>query len=289
MYIKPIIIAFVVSISAENAAASGEELLSRGEYILRIGGCVHCHTADGGEQLAGGRPLETPFGTFYTPNITPHDTAGIGAWSESQFRDALHSGVAPDGESYYPAFPYTSYTRIVTEDVRALWAYLKSLPASSQPNREHELPWYLQFRIAAQIWQYLFFTAGEYRERPQQSVSWNRGAYIAEALAHCGECHTPRSIFGATQADLAYAGTAHGPDDEQVPNITPHPKTGIGDWTRDELRQFLEFGELPDGEYAAGAMEPVSEELTRLTAADREALVDYLQALTPVDNAVGGD
>jgi mono/diheme cytochrome c family protein len=286
---KRIIIAVGLSVSIASAATPDEELASRGEYILRISGCVHCHTADGGDPLAGGRPLATPFGTFYTPNISSHATAGIGAWSESQFREALHSGITPDGESYYPAFPYTSYTRIAAQDVRALWLYLKSLPASSQPNREHELVWFLRYRIAALVWQYLFFTAGEFREHPRQTASWNRGAYIAQALAHCAECHTPRNLFGATQADPAYAGTEQGPDDEQVPNITPHPETGIGDWTREELREFLEFGELPDGEYASGAMEPVSEGLAHLRSVDREALVDYLRALPPVDNAVDGD
>ncbi len=289
MCVQLITVAFSISISIATAAVADDELLSRGEYILRIGGCVHCHTAEDGEELAGGRPLATPFGTFYTPNISPHPTAGIGSWSESEFQRALHLGVAPDGSSYYPSFPYTSYTRIGSEDARALWAYLRSVPASSQGNRQHELPWYMRYRMVATIWQYLFFSVGEYRERPQQTVSWNRGAYIAQALAHCGECHTPRNIFGATQADLAFAGNEFGPDDEKVPNITPHPKTGIGDWTREDLRNLLKFGELPDGEYVAGSMEPVVEGLAHLTPDDREALIDYLQSLPPVNNVVDDD
>ena len=264
--------------------------LSRGEYVLRISGCVHCHTADNGDELAGGRALATPFGTFYTPNITSHDTAGIGAWSERDFARALHDGVAPDGSSYYPAFPYTSYTRMRSDDVRAVRAYLMSLPASPQRNRGHELPWYMRWQFAASVWKWLFFTAGEFQEHPERTASWNRGAYLAEALGHCGECHTPRNALGlgAPRADLAYAGNENGPDNEKVPNITPHAKTGLGDWTRNDLRQFLQFGERPDGEYAAGSMEPVIEALMTLTDDDREALIDYLRALRPIDNTVTG-
>lgn len=264
-----------------------ETLLARGEYVLQISGCSHCHTAESGEQLAGGRALTTPFGTFYTPNITSHKTAGIGAWSVGEFQRALHQGVAPDGSDYYPAFPYTSYTRILAEDARALHAYILSLPASRKPNRVHELTWFLRWRLAARVWKWLFFSAGEFQERPGQSAQWNRGAYIAEAMGHCSECHTPRNLLGALRAELAYAGNARGPEDELVPNITPHAGTGIGDWSRTELQQFLEFGELPDGEYTAGSMDPVIEGLQHLTPDDRDALTDYLRALPPVENRIG--
>ena len=130
--------------------------------------------------------------------------------------------------------------------------------------------------------------AGEFREQLSQSAQWNRGAYIAEAMAHCSECHTARNLFGARQTNLAYAGNPQGPDDELVPNITPHQGTGIGDWDRDDLKLFLQFGELPDGEYTAGSMEPVIEGIRHLTPEDRNALTDYLRALPPIDNRVGG-
>jgi mono/diheme cytochrome c family protein len=273
-----------LSVFAQTQAA--DTLLARGEYVLRISGCVHCHTAEDGEQLAGGRALETPFGTFYTPNITSHKTAGIGDWSVDQFHRALHQGVAPDGSDYYPAFPYTSYTRMSAMDARALFTYLLSLPASELANREHELAWFLRWRFAARMWKWLFFSTGEFQQRPAQSAQWNRGAYIAEAMGHCGECHTPRNIFGALNTDLAYAGTAQGPEDELVPNITPHKTTGIGGWSRDELYQFFEFGELPDGEYAAGSMDPVIEGLRHLSPEDRDALTDYFRALPPIENRV---
>jgi len=279
-----LIAATPLSVFAQTQAA--DTLLARGEYVLRISGCVHCHTAEDGEQLAGGRALETPFGTFYTPNITSHKTAGIGDWSVDQFYRALHQGVAPDGSDYYPAFPYTSYTRMSTMDAQALYTYLQSLPASELVNREHELAWFLRWRFTARMWKWLFFSTGEFQQHPAQSTQWNRGAYIAEAMGHCGECHTARNIFGALNTDLAYAGTAQGPEDELVPNITPHKATGIGGWNRDELYQFFEFGELPDGEYAAGSMDPVIEGLRHLTPEDRGALTDFIRALPPIENRI---
>ncbi len=280
-----IIAASPLSVTAQTQ--TDDALLARGEYVLRISGCSHCHTAENGEHLAGGRALETPFGTFYTPNITSHKSAGIGAWNSDEFERALHQGVAPDDSDYYPAFPYTSYTRLSAGDVRALRAYILSLPASGQANRDHELAWYLRWRLAAWAWKWLFFNAGEFQVSPEQSAQWNRGAYIAEAMGHCGEYHTPRNPFGALIADMAYAGNAEGPDDELVPNITPHEGTGLGDWGRDDLELFLKFGEYPDGEYAAGLMDPVIVGLQNLTADDRNALIDYLRALPPIENRIG--
>ena len=280
-----LIAASTLSVSAQTQV--DDTLLARGEYVFKISGCSHCHTAENGEPLAGGRALVTPFGTFYSPNITSHKTAGIGAWSTDDFQNALHQGLSPNGSDYYPAFPYTSYTRMLAEDAGALHAYILSQPASEQANRDQELVWFLRWRVAAKIWKWLFFSTGEFQQRRDQSALWNRGAYIAEAMGHCGECHTPRDSFGAVRADVAYAGNAQGPEDELVPNITPHEGTGIGDWSRSELQQFLKFGELPDGEYTAGSMDQVIEGLRHLTPDDRDALTDYLRALPPIENRIG--
>ena len=266
-------------------SAGDDDLLARGQYVLQISGCIHCHTAEDGAQLAGGRPLETPFGTFYSPNISSHKTAGIGAWSAEDLRRALHQGVSPSGDDYYPSFPYTAYTRLGRDDVEALHAYLLSLPASARPNREHDLAWFLVSRIAATVWKWLFFDKGEFRPIEARGAEWNRGAYIADAMGHCEECHTPRNLFGALQTDRAYAGNAEGPEGELVPNITSHD-TGIGDWDRDGLENFLKFGERPDGEYTAGTMEAVIEGIRHLTKPDRDALIAYLRALPPIDNRV---
>jgi mono/diheme cytochrome c family protein len=275
---------FPYAVSAQTPADSA--LLSRGEYVLRISGCSHCHTAENGVALAGGRALVTPFGTFYTPNISSHETAGIGAWTVDDLQQALRHGVSPDDTDYYPAFPYTSYTRMHNDDLRAMHAYILSLPASEQSNRPHQLAWFLQWRFAAQVWKWLFFEPGEFQQQADKSAQWNRGAYLAEAMGHCGECHTPRDLFGALQKDMAYAGNAQGPEDELVPNITSHKDTGIGDWSRAELQEFLKFGELPDGEYAAGSMDPVIEGLRHLTPEDLDALTDYLRTLPAIENRI---
>lgn len=278
--LRIIFLLFAASPFCVIAQSVDDSLLKRGEYLLQISGCSHCHTEEGGDPLAGGRALVTPFGTFYTPNITAHKTAGIGTWTKDEFRRALHEGIAPDGSDYYPAFPYTSYTRISAEDVDALYAYIQSLPASDMVNRDHELSWFVRWRISAWAWKWLFFTPNE------KSVQLNRGAYIAEALGHCGECHTPRNLFGALRIDRQYAGNAQGPEDEKVPNITPDKATGIGNWSHSELKEFLKFGELPDGEYAAGSMDPVISSLQSLTEMDLGALITYLRELTPIENRV---
>jgi mono/diheme cytochrome c family protein len=265
---------------------SDDELLSRGEYVFKVSGCEHCHTSEDGDELAGGHALETPFGTFYTPNITPHKTAGIGGWTAKEFQQSLHLGIAPDGSHYFPAFPYTSYTRINEQDALAMFKYIQSLPPSDQANRSHDLPWFLQWRLAAGAWKWLFFEPGDFEQQTSKSPQWNRGAYLVEAMGHCAECHTPRNIFGGLNTDMQYAGNPKGPDDELVPNITSDRKTGIGDWSHGALESFLKYGELPNGEYTAGSMEPVVLSLQNLTADDLQALITYLRALPTIENNV---
>lgn len=280
------ILLFAVSPFNAIAQSTNDTLLARGEYVMKISGCSHCHTAEDGEPLSGGRALETPFGTFFTPNITAHKIAGIGAWSADDFQRALHHGVAPDGSDYYPAFPYTTYTRMSAEDAKALYAYILSLPASERINSDHDLAWFLHWRLAAWFWKWLFFSAGEFLQNSEKSAQWNRGAYIAEALGHCGECHTPRNIFGALREDMTYAGNPQGPEDEKVPNITPDKATGIGNWSHTEFVEFLKYGELPDGEYAVGSMDPVILGLQSLSEKDRDALIVYLRELAPIENSI---
>ncbi|MGD2112045.1 MAG: cytochrome c, partial [Gammaproteobacteria bacterium] len=180
-------------------AATDAGLVERGRYLFGIAGCTSCHTHD--QPLAGGRPLATPFGTFYPPNITPDPRQGIGTWSERDFRRALGQGISPGGEDYYPAFPYTSYTLITPEDQQAMYAYLMSLPAIPRANRPHDLPWYLFSRRLVRDWKVGRFTPGPWVDDPARSAEWNRGAYLANALGHCGECHTPRDLLGGLQQD----------------------------------------------------------------------------------------
>jgi mono/diheme cytochrome c family protein len=279
----------VASCQAPGGAVD-DASVKQGEYVLRVAGCAGCHTDTEGEGafLAGGRPLETPFGTFYSSNITPDPETGIGAWSLADFACALRQGLAPDGAHYYPVFPYTAYTGMSDEDVRALYAYLRTLEPVRQADRPAELPWYLRWRLVNWAWKRLHFQARRWAPDPARPADGNRGQYLAEALGHCGECHTRRTPLGALEREWHLAGTPEGPEGEAVPNITPHRATGIGTWSRDDLDYFLETGMTPEGDYTGGAMAEVLDHgLAELTREDRAALVSYLRQLPPIEHQVG--
>ncbi len=262
---------------------------SRGELVFYAAGCAACHTDvdNHGPPLAGGRALETPFGTFYSPNITPDPVHGIGAWSDEDFVRALRDGVAPDGRQYHPVFPYTSYTRMRREDMLALKRYLFSRQPVARPNRPHALPWYLSFRPLLRVWKWLYFEPGEYQASVDKSPRWNRGAYLVQALGHCAECHSPRNRLGAIDARLRFAGTRDGPEGETVPNITPDKQTGIGGWPRGDLAYFLQTGATPDGDYTGGAMaEVIDAGLSHLPVTELQAIADYLRSLEPIHHVV---
>lgn len=279
----------VVLALAWGCAPGADPRVERGRYLVDVAGCVGCHTDLEGEgpPLAGGRRLETRFGVFFGPNITPHAEHGIGGWSDREFLRALTEGIAPEGHYYYPVFPYTSYTRMRREDALAIKAYLFSLPAVERPNRPHEPALAARWRPALALWRWLSFEPGTFEPDPRFSPQWNRGAYLA-ALGHCVECHTPRNLLGGLDRRRLYAGTADGPEGETVPNITAHPEAGIGGWDRDELVDLLRYGELPDGDYVGGSMaEVVDASSSRLTDADLEALIVYLLSLPPVGHRPG--
>ncbi|HEX4549624.1 cytochrome c, partial [Pseudomonas sp.] len=216
-------------------ALAEEDAVARGEYLVRAGGCFSCHTAPGGEALAGGRALATPFGTFYSPNITPDPETGIGRWTDAQFLRALREGVRPDGANYFPVFPYTSFTGITDKDALAIKAYLFSRPPVRQGNRPHDVAFPFSWRLLQSGWKWLFFTPGPFQPAPERSAAYNRGAYLVTALAHCGECHTPRNFLGAVRTGERLSGTPDGPDGQLVPNIRPDPGTGIGKWEKDDV------------------------------------------------------
>ena len=266
-----------------SVALASEDLLEHGRYVFYAAGCVSCHTSD--QLMAGGRPVVTPFGTFYPPNITPHREYGIGAWTEEDIVRALREGLNPQGEHYYPAFPYPSYTRITRQDMRALYAYLMTLPASSRKIRPHDLLWPYSSRPMVAYWKVGGFTPGEFSANPEKSPQWNRGAYLADALGHCSECHTTRDYLGTPRHDRYLAGTCTGPDGRRVPNITPDRETGIGHWTCEELMTFLKTGRRPDGSYTDSLMaEVLGTSCMRLTGDDLHSLVIYLQSLPPIHN-----
>jgi mono/diheme cytochrome c family protein len=262
---------------------ASEDLVEHGRYVFYAAGCVSCHTSD--QLMAGGRSVVTPFGTFYPPNATPHREYGIGAWTGEEFIRALREGVNPQGEHYYPAFPYTSYTRMTRQDMQALYAYLMTLPASTRERRPHNVHWPFSLRSMIPHWKSGHFAPGEYPVDPEESPQWNRGAYLANALGHCSECHTPRNLLGASRRDRYLAGTCTGPDDRRVPNITPDRETGIGKWTFGQLLTFLRTGKRPDGAFTDSLMaEVLGTSCMRLTAYDLHSLASYLQSVPPIHN-----
>ena len=257
---------------------------ARGAYLANAADCVACHTdsAHSGQPYAGGRALATHFGTFYSPNITPDAETGIGRWSDAQFLRALHDGVRPDGANYFPVFPYPSFTKITDADALAIKAYLFSLPPVRQANRAHDVAFPLSWRLLQVGWKLLFFTPGRFQPALERSAAYNRGAYLVTALAHCGECHTPRNWFGATAPDHFLAGNPDGPEGNKVPNLTPDRKTGIGDWSEDDIVTLLATGQTTEFDFVGDGMAEVVKSTARLTEADRRAIANYLRSLPPI-------
>lgn len=265
-------------------AASAADSVARGAYLVTAGGCTSCHTdfKKKGKPFAGGAPIKTPFGAFYPPNITPHKTHGIGTWSDDDFIRAMRNGKNPDGAHYFPAFPYTSYTQITEPDLKAMKAYLFSLPAVDQPSTPHDISFPFSWRFLQTGWKMLFFRNERFKPDPTKSAVINRGAYLSNALAHCGECHTPRNALGGLDYDRWMAGTEDGPEGEAVPNLTPDPKTGLT-WSVPEIVEYLKTGQNPDFDFAGSLMAEVIDHNTgKLTDADRVAIATYLRSLNPI-------
>lgn len=275
--------AAITAIVTAGPLNADDAQIERGLYLSRAGGCVTCHTEEeGGTPYAGGRALESPFGTFYSPNITPDAGTGIGDWTDIEFLRAFQEGVNPAGDAYFPAFPYTSYTGLSDEDLLAIKAYLFSLDPVTKHNRDHDLPVVTSSRVAAGVWKSRYFEPHRFQPDPDESESFNRGAYLVRHLGHCGECHTPRGSLGALDADRELAGNPDGPGGEDVPNITPHAD-GIGKWSVADIEYFLDIGMLPDGDFSGGSMGSVIEDNTsHLTEDDRRAIADYLKSLPPL-------
>lgn len=262
-----------------SATAHGDA--KRGEYLAKAGGCLGCHTGKQKDAVpfAGGRALKTPFGTFHGPNITPHPEAGLGRWTEADFVRAMRRGERPDGANYFPAFPYPSFTQMTDNDLRDLWAYLRSLPPSNRANQPHDLGFPYGWRSLVTVWKWLYFAPGPVLTSAPATNVVDRGRYLVQALGHCGECHTPRNALGGPVKDRFLAG-GRTPDGKKAQNLTP---ARLKNWSDAELRQFFLTGETPDGDSANETMaEVVANSTSQLTSADLQAMIAYLRALPPI-------
>ena len=282
-----IFVATVCAFVVNGAGAAERDAVKRGEYLLHAGGCISCHTAPDalkakGPILGGGHAIKSEFGTFFGPNITPHRKHGIGAWSEADFIRAMRHGQSPQGRHYFPSFPYVSFTGMRLDDLKALWAYLRTVPPVARPNQPHKLRFPYKYRFGLGFWKWLYFRPGPLRTDPTKSKDWNRGAYLVNALGHCGECHTPRTALGGLRRSEAMAGSRLGPKNV-VPNITPHKTAGIGDWSTDDIVSMLRSGVLPNFDYVGGEMaDVVSHGTSKLRDADLKAMAEYLKSIPAI-------
>jgi len=269
---------------ASALAAGYHANLANGQLLFTVGNCSACHATPGQTDrtlLGGGLKLSSPFGTFTTPNISSDAHFGIGGWSELQFVNAMKRGVGRHGEHLYPAFPYTAYSLMQTNDVRDLYAYLKTLPAVAKPTAPHQLNFPFNLRPAVGFWKLLYFHPHDFAPPMKQSAAWDRGAYLAEGPAHCAECHTPRNALGGPKLDQLYAGA---PNLEAggrfASNITPS-KDGIGDWSQQDIADFLKTGTDKCFNEPTG-MANVIASTSLLSDEDRAAIATYIHALPQV-------
>lgn len=263
----------IAKINPPAPSSFAPELVARGEVLAGAGYCSTCHTTKGGRPFAGGYPMKTGFGTIYSTNITPDPDTGIGAWSEAAFRRAMHEGVARDGSHLFPALPYDHFTKLSDADVSALYAYMMTRPAVVAPAKRNGIPFPLNIRALQAGWKLLFFKPGRFEPDKTRSAEWNRGAYLAEGLSHCGACHTPRNVLGAEKRDKAFAGAAI--DNWIAPPLTaanPSPAP----WDQAELVAYLRTGVSRYHGVAAGPMAPVVHDgLSKLPEPDIQALAVY--------------
>jgi mono/diheme cytochrome c family protein len=271
-----------------GAPASLTDPVARGEYLARAADCIACHTVAGKEPFAGGVAFKMPFGTIYSSNITADRDTGIGAWSDDDFVRALHAGVDRNGEPLYPAFPYTSYTELSREDVLAIKAYLFSLPVAHAPAKANELSFPFNQRWGLSYWSALFLRKERFQSAQGKSDVWNRGAYLATALGHCNECHTPRNVLFALKHTKELAGEIL--QGWKAYNITSDKIYGIGSWTDQQLSDYLSKGHANGRGAASGPMgEVVENSLQYLTQEDIAALVAYLRDVRPQQGETGSE
>jgi len=257
--------------------------LYNGREMFYAGGCASCHAVPrqkDATRLGGGLALNSPFGTFYVPNISPDAQDGIGAWSEAQFVTAMTKGTSPTGEHLYPAFPYTSYQHMRLDDLRDLFAFLKTLPPVQGRVRDHALRFPFNVRRAVGLWKLLYLDGQPFKPAPAQSAQWNRGAYLVNGPGHCAECHSPRNFLGAVIPSLRFTGGPSPDGQGGVPNITQYK---LKTWSVEDIAGTLADGMTPDAGLVGGSMIEVVANTAKLTADDRNAIATYIKSLPAVE------
>ncbi|MGQ0681312.1 c-type cytochrome [Bradyrhizobium sp.] len=271
------------SIAAGSLPARQPDV-ANGQAMFNAGGCSSCHAVPDQPdrlKLGGGLAIPSPFGTFYAPNISPDPNDGIGQWSEADFVTAVVKGTSPSGAHYYPAFPYTSYQRAKIEDVRDLFAYLKTLAVVQGRVRDHEMPFPFNIRRSLGMWKLLFVDRKPFVADGAYSATWNRGAYLVNGFGHCAECHSPRNFLGAITTAQRFAGGPNPEGEGWVPNITQ--KGSLAEWSVKDIAYFLKTGELPEGDKASGLMGRVIRNTSQLSPQDQQAMAEYLKSLPPLE------
>jgi mono/diheme cytochrome c family protein len=273
----------IPAVVASSALPLRTPNLANGVAAFNAGGCSSCHAVTNQPDrlnLGGGLAMPSPFGTFYVPNISPDPTYGIGRWSEADFVTAVLKGTSPDGKHYFPAFPYASYRFASVDDIRDLFAYLKTLPAVSGKTRDHDVPFPFNIRRNVGIWKWLFMDGKPVVADASRPASWNRGAYLVNGLGHCAECHSPRNFLGGIVEAQRFAGGPNPEGEGWVPNIT---QKRLGDWSAKDIAYFFETGQTPDGDTAGGSMVRVIKNTSQLSPEDRDAMAEYVKSLPPVE------
>jgi mono/diheme cytochrome c family protein len=256
--------------------------LRRGQYLVAAGDCMSCHLREGGEPLAGGLGLKTPFGVIYSPNITSDKETGIGNWTNDQFYRAMHDGIDDADKNLYPAFPYPWFRLVSREDDDAILAFLKTTPPVKYTPPGNDLQFPLEFRFTVKGWNLLYLDSQDFRSDPHQTPEWNRGAYLVNGLGHCGGCHTPKNALGADKSKQQFNGGTL--ENWVAPDLTANDRTGLGKWSIDDVTEFLRIGRNAH----AGAGGPMADVITYSTSllseADRHAMAVYLKSLEPSRN-----
>ncbi|HUA80136.1 MAG TPA: c-type cytochrome [Dyella sp.] len=270
--------------SPEDTAAIAVQLkdaslIARGRYLATAGDCVSCHTAQGGKPYAGGRMLPTPFGSIFAPNITPDSDTGIGRWNFQEFWHALHDGIGRDGEPLYPAFSYTSFTKITRDDAFAMFAYLRTLAPVRQPNVASGLRFPYSVRDALKAWRAIYFKPGSYQADPSQSVSWNRGAYLVMGLGHCNECHAERDAWGGLNGSAMLSGGQIPVQDWYAPDLSTQIHGGLAGWSKQDIVDVLKTGQSSKGAAFGPMADVVASSTQYLDDGDLQAIAQYLQSL----------